>query len=49
MVIGLLGAVLVRVVLIRAGLDLWIRPRGLAYPALAIAITLTVHLLFFSA
>jgi hypothetical protein len=48
MLAGFLTAIVVRVVLIRAKLDLWIRPRALAYPCLGIAIALLVHLIFFS-
>ncbi len=48
MLAGLLGALASRAILIRAGLDPWIRPRVLAYPSLGVAITLLVHLLFFS-
>ena len=48
MLAGLILTLLCRAVLIRLRLDLWIRPRALAYPCLAVAITLLVHLLFFS-
>jgi YtcA family len=48
MIAGLITAAAVRVILIRAKLDPWIRPRALAYPCLGIAVTLLVHLIFFS-
>ncbi len=48
MVAGLFVTIGVRLVLIRAGLDPWIRPRALAYPGLGIGLTLLVHLIFFS-
>jgi hypothetical protein len=46
---GLIMTLLCRAVLIQLRLDPWIRPRVLAYPCLGVAITLLVHLLFFSA
>ena len=49
MLAGLILALLCRAVLIRLRLDLWIRPRALAYPCLGVAIALLVHLIFFSA
>jgi len=48
MLAGFLTTLVVRVVLIRAKLDLYIRPRALAYPCLGVAIALLVHLIFFS-
>lgn len=48
MVAGFLATIMVRVVLIRARIDPWIRPRALAYPCLGIAIALLAHLFFFS-
>jgi ABC-type uncharacterized transport system permease subunit len=48
MLAGLILTLLCRFVLIRLRLDPWIRPRALAYPCLGVAITLLVHLLFFS-
>ncbi len=48
MLAGLILTLLCRVVLIRLRLDLWIRPRALAYPCLGVAIALLVHLIFFS-
>jgi hypothetical protein len=49
MLAGLIFTLICRAVLIRLRLDPWIRPRILAYPCLGVAITLLVHLLFFSA
>ena len=48
MLVGFLAAIAMRVILIRAKLDPWIRPRALAYPCLGVGITLLVHLVFFS-
>jgi len=48
MVAGLACALAARFVLIRVGLDPWIRPRALAYPALGIFFTLLIYLLFFT-
>ncbi len=48
MLVGLLAALAVRAILIRAKLDPWIRPRALAYPCLGVAVALLVHLIFFS-
>jgi len=48
MVAGLACALAARFVLIRAGLDPWIRPRALAYPALGIFFTLLIYLIFFT-
>ncbi len=48
MLAGFLGTLAVRILLIWLKLDPWIRPRALAYPCLGIAITLLVHLIFFS-
>ena len=49
MLAGLILTLLCRAVLIRLRLDLWVRPRALAYPCLGVAIALLVHLIFFSA
>ena len=48
MVAGLACALAARFMLIRFGLDPWIRPRALAYPALGIFFTLLIYLLFFT-
>ena len=48
MIAGFLATIVVRVVLMRLKIDPWIRPRPLAYPCLGIAITLFLHLVFFS-
>ena len=48
MVSGLAGTVIVRLLLSRLHLDPWVRPRALAYPAMAIFLTLLVYLIFFT-
>ena len=48
MVAGLFCALITRFVLIRIGLDPWVRPRALAYPAIGIFFTLFIYLIFFS-
>lgn len=48
MVAGLFAALVVRFVLVRTGLDPWIRPRALAYPAMAVFFTLLIYYLFFA-
>lgn len=47
MTTGLLGTMLLRLLLIRASLDQLIRPRALAYPCVALSITLITYFLFF--
>lgn len=47
MVTGLIGAMLVRAFFIRIGLDARLRPRALAYPSVALLLTLVTFLLFF--
>jgi hypothetical protein len=49
MLVGLVLTLFCRAILIAMRLDLWIRPRLVAYPCLGVGITLLVHLLFFSA
>ena len=46
-IIGIVLALVARQVLVVAGLDTWIGPRGLVYPALALAFTLAAWLAFF--
>jgi hypothetical protein len=48
MVGGLACVLAARFALIRLGLDPWIRPRALAYPALGIFFTILIYLLFFT-
>jgi len=48
MVSGLACVLAARFVLIRLGLDPWIRPRALAYPAMGIFFTLLIYILFFT-
>jgi hypothetical protein len=47
MVAGLVLALAARYLLIVSGIDRWVRPRVLAYPAIAVAFTLLVYLIFF--
>jgi hypothetical protein len=46
--IGWVLALFVRIVLIRIGLDGWIRPRSIGYPALNVFFTLVIYLIFFT-
>ena len=46
-VVGIAVALLGRYVLVATGLDPWIGPRALVYPALALAATLATWLIFF--
>ena len=46
--IGWIMATIVRLVLIKVGIDGWIRPRSVAYPALMIFFTLLIYLIFFT-
>ncbi|HKA40629.1 MAG TPA: YtcA family lipoprotein [Burkholderiales bacterium] len=46
-IIGIVLALVARQVLVVAGLDTWVGPRGLVYPALALAFTLAAWLAFF--
>jgi len=48
MVAGLVCTLATRFVLIRLGLDPWIRPRALGYPAIGLLFTLLTYLLFFT-
>jgi hypothetical protein len=48
MVAGLACTLATRFALIRLGLDPWIRPRALGYPAIGIFFTLVVYLIFFT-
>ena len=45
--VGVALALVVRWVLASAGLEPWIGPRGLVYPALALALALATWVLFF--
>jgi len=47
MVGGLACALAARFALIRLGLDPWIRPRSLGYPAMGIFFAILIYLLFF--
>jgi hypothetical protein len=46
--IGWILAGIVRIVFIRIGLDGWIRPRSIGYPALNVFFTLLIYLIFFT-
>jgi hypothetical protein len=46
--IGWILAAIVRIVFIRIGLDGWIRPRSIGYPALNVFFTLLIYLIFFT-
>lgn len=46
--IGWFLAVLVRLFLIKVGIDGWIRPRSIGYPALMVFFTLMIYLIFFT-
>lgn len=46
--IGWLLTGIVRLLLIRAGIDGWVRPRSIGYPALIVFFTLLVYLIFFT-
>jgi hypothetical protein len=48
MIAGLACALAVRFAFVRLGLDPWIRPRALAYPAFGLFFTLVIYLLFFA-
>jgi hypothetical protein len=46
--IGWLLAILIRIFLIKVGIDGWIRPRSIGYTALLVFLTLLVYLIFFT-
>ena len=46
--IGWVLAMIVRIVFVRIGLDGWIRPRSIGYPALNVFFTLLIYLIFFT-
>jgi hypothetical protein len=39
---------IVRLILIKVGIDGWLRPRSIGYPALIVFLTLLVYLIFFT-
>jgi YtcA family len=45
--IGIVAALLVRLLLVRTGIDPYVGPRALAYPSLAIFVTLILWVAFF--
>lgn len=46
--IGWVLAAIVRIVFIKIGIDGWIRPRSIGYPALTVFFTLLIYLIFFT-
>ena len=46
--IGWILAAIVRIVFVKIGLDGWIRPRSIGYPALNVFLTLLIYLIFFT-
>jgi len=46
--IGWVLTAIVRLILIKVGIDGWLRPRSIGYPALGVFFTLLVYLLFFT-
>ena len=46
--IGWVLALIVRLILIKVGIDGWIRPRSIGYPALNVFFTLLIYLIFFT-
>jgi YtcA family len=46
--IGWILAAIVRIVFVKIGLDGWIRPRSIGYPALNVFFTLLIYLIFFT-
>lgn len=46
--IGWILTGIVRLILIKAGLDGWIRPRSIGYPALIVFLTLLIYLICFT-
>jgi hypothetical protein len=45
--IGIVGTLLVRLLLVRTGVDPYVGPRALVYPSLAIFVTLVLWVAFF--
>ena len=46
--IGWMLTGIVRLILIRVGIDGWLRPRSIGYPALTVFFTLLIYLIFFT-
>lgn len=46
--IGWLLAILLRILLIKVGIDGWIRPRSIGYTGLLVFLTLLIYLIFFT-
>lgn len=46
--IGWALSLIVRLVLIKVGIDGWIRPRSIGYPFLTVFFTLIIYLIFFT-
>ena len=47
LLIGIVAALVVRRLLVRTGIDLYVGPRALVYPSLAILVTLVLWVAFF--
>lgn len=46
--VGWLLTGIIRFILIKVGLDGWIRPRSIGYPSLVVFFTLLIYLIFFT-
>lgn len=46
--IGWLLTGVVRFILVKAGIDRWLRPRSIGYPSLVVFLTLLIYLIFFT-
>jgi len=46
--VGWLLTGVIRFILIKVGIDGWIRPRSIGYPALTVFFTLLIYLIFFT-
>jgi len=46
--VGWLLTGVIRFILIKVGLDGWIRPRSIGYPSLVVFLTLLIYLIFFT-
>lgn len=46
--VGWFLAMIVRIILIKVGIDGWIRPRSIGYPSLLVFFTLLIYLIFFT-
>jgi hypothetical protein len=46
--IGWALSLISRFILIKVGIDVWIRPRSIGYPCLGVFFTLSIYLIFFT-